>query len=299
MFMKQLLSVSVIASTLFVSGGLSANETTTVIAPWDYEYLTVHEDELSQTETNRQTLEQIFKNIFAQDWAMLGKLYADNYVQHNPDMRDGKEGVIELFKSLNYEKLVYQPTMSIAEGPYIVALSKLQFASDQPEMAVVDINFIREGKSREHWDIIMPTKGKNAAGRTLFESAITDTVKVDRATVNANKQLVANVINEVFNRKQVDKIPHYFSDTYYQHGMGKDGYESVMQDVKERFTDAQVDIKRIVAENDLVLAHSRLTTQQKDFSRVDIWRVRDNKLVEHWAVMQPVPDKMQHRNGMF
>ena len=119
------------------------------------------------------------------------------------------------------------------------------------------------------------------------------------ATVQANKELVATAINEVFNRKNSDAIATYWGDTYYQHDpSGADGQESVHKDLAT-YSDMQWDIKRIIAENDLVLAHCRLTTGGMDLSRVDIWRVRDGKLVEHWGLMQPVPDEMAHRNGMF
>ncbi len=276
-----------------------AEDTKLVSAPYDYEYLMVNPDELVKTQANIETLDQIFQAIFAQDWDTMRGLYADNYVQHNPEMRDGKEGVIDLFKPLNYETLVYEKKMSIAEGPYITALSKLQYSPESPELVVVDINFIRDGQSREHWDIIQPTGGKpNAAGRTLFESAYTDTVEVSPQTLTQNKQLVADMFNVLFNEKKLTRVADFFGETYYQHADGDDGYQSVLDDFR-KFPDVQVDIKRIIGQNDLVLAHTKISTGGMDFSRADIYRVRDAKLVEHWAVMQPIPDHMEHRNGMF
>ncbi len=271
-----------------------------VVQSVDHEYLTVSATELGETHKNVATLQSIFQAIFKQDWLAIRSLYDDQfYTQHNPDMKDKVEGVIELFQSLDYKSLVYEPVLQIAEGPYVAVLSKLQFAPNQPTMAVVDINFIRDGKSREHWDIIQPFKGPNGSGRTPFDIVMKDAVKVDQQTVDANKRLVADMINEVFNRKQPEKVRQYIGEPYYQHGMGKDGYEDVVRDISERFPDVRVDIKRIIGQNDLVLAHARVFGLGKEFSRVDIWRVRDKKMVEHWGVMQPVPDKMQHRNGMF
>lgn len=130
--------------------------TPALAAPHDYEWLRVHPEELHQTEDNIATLGQIFGAIYAQDWAALRGLYATNYVQHNPDMSDRVDGVIELFSALDFSTLVYEPVMQIAEGPYVIAFSRLQFAPDQPMLGVVDINFVRDGKSREHWDIIQP-----------------------------------------------------------------------------------------------------------------------------------------------
>lgn len=273
---------------------------TMVPQPVDYEYLTVAPEERAQTMDNVRVLQNIFQAIFKQDWESMRSFYDPQYyTQHNPDMRDKVEGVIDLFKSLDYTKLVYQPVLQIAEGPYVVALSKLQYAPGQPEMAVVDINFIRDGKSREHWDIIQVHNGPNGSGRTPFDVVMKDDVKVDSSTVEANKRLVAQMINEVFNRKQANKVKQYVGEPYYQHGMGKDGWEDVVRDISERFTDVRVDIKRIIGQKDLVLAHSRVFSGGKEFARVDIWRVRQAKMVEHWGVMQAVPQEMKHRNGMF
>ncbi|MBK6648533.1 MAG: nuclear transport factor 2 family protein [Betaproteobacteria bacterium] len=249
-----------------------------VVQSVDHEYLTVSATELGETHKNVATLQSIFQAIFKQDWLAIRSLYDDQfYTQHNPDMKDKVEGVIELFQSLDYKSLVYEPVLQIAEGPYVAVLSKLQFAPNQPTMAVVDINFIRDGKSREHWDIIQPFKGPNGSGRTPFDIVMKDAVKVDQQTVDANKRLVADMINEVFNRKQPEKVRQYIGEPYYQHGMGKDGYEDVVRDISERFPDVRVDIKRIIGQNDLVLAHARVFGLGKEFSRVDIWRVRDKK----------------------
>ena len=168
-----------------------------VIQPVDHEYLTAGAAELGETDKNVATLQAIFQAIFKQDWQAIRSLYDSQfYTQHNPDMKDKVEGVIELFQSLDYKTLVYEPVLQIAEGPYVAVLSKLQFAPNQPTLAVVDINFIRDGKSREHWDIIQPFKGPNGSGRTPFDIVMKDTVKTDQKTVDANKRLVADMINE-------------------------------------------------------------------------------------------------------
>ena len=265
-------------------------------APYDHEWLRVHPDELATTEANVATLGQIFGAIYAQDWDALRGLYAPNYVQHNPDMADRAEGVIELFSSLDFSTLVYEPVMQIAEGPYVIAYSRLQFAPDQPLLGVVDINFIRDGQSREHWDIIQPV-----ADAEKFLGISAAPTPTDRATIEANKERVAEFINVVFNQGNAEAARDYIGTTYIQHGAGADGVEAVIEDARTRFVGASVDIKRIVAQDDLVLVHSRVTAgpNHKDFARVDIWRVTDGLLSEHWGLMQPVPDEMRHRNGMF
>lgn len=264
-------------------------------APYDRHFLTVSDAERAYTAENVETLGKIFDEaIMPRDWDRLRALYSDNYVQHNPDMPDGKEGVIALFDQIDYAQFLYERVMTIAEGPYVIAVSKLRFNAQAPLMFVVDINFITEGKSREHWDILMPVEDAEKAFAMVHPAR-----EEPQEVTEANKARVAEFMNVVFNKGQADRVPEYVAEDYVQHGVGKDGPAALMADVKTRFAGIEVDIKRIVAQNDLVLAHSRVFVAGQQIARTDIWRLRDGMLIEHWAAQQPVPAEMAHRNGMF
>lgn len=65
----------------------------------------------------------------------------------------------------------------------------------------------------------------------------------------------------------------------------------------------RADIKRVVAEGDLVAVHSRWASitdsSAAPLAVFDIFRVENGLIVEHWDAMQPVPAEMAHGNGMF
>jgi predicted SnoaL-like aldol condensation-catalyzing enzyme len=66
--------------------------------------------------------------------------------------------------------------------------------------------------------------------------------------------------------------------------------------------DAKGEIKRVVAQNDLVVIHYQLVapgTEPHGVAVVDIWRLEDRLIVEHWDVLQPVPAASENGNGMF
>ncbi|MEV4713975.1 nuclear transport factor 2 family protein [Micromonospora sp. NPDC049374] len=64
---------------------------------------------------------------------------------------------------------------------------------------------------------------------------------------------------------------------------------------------AELDLKRIVADDEYVVVHYHMHTpeDERGTAVVDIWRLVDGQIVEHWDVVQCVPDPSRIPNGMF
>jgi len=62
-----------------------------------------------------------------------------------------------------------------------------------------------------------------------------------------------------------------------------------------------LDIKRAVAEGDMIVTHSLLKTSPEDqgTAAADFFRLEDGKVVEHWDVLQPVPESAANEHTMF
>ncbi|MBI4387067.1 MAG: nuclear transport factor 2 family protein [Elusimicrobia bacterium] len=65
--------------------------------------------------------------------------------------------------------------------------------------------------------------------------------------------------------------------------------------------DAFVEIKRMIADGDLVAVHvfSRRNQADRGNAVVDIFRLEKGKIVEHWDVAQSIPEKSANDNTMF
>lgn len=109
-------------------------------------------------------------------------------------------------------------------------------------------------------------------------------------------------------RKPVEAAQKYISpERYVQHSPGAgDGREEFIEGVAHyvSMSKYRCDIKRVIAENDLVAIHSHCRNDPDDptdrgSALVDIFRVADGWLVEHWDVDQPVPAKSHNDNTMF
>ena len=64
---------------------------------------------------------------------------------------------------------------------------------------------------------------------------------------------------------------------------------------------AALELKRVVAEGDLVVMHYHMRTpaDERGVAVVDIWRFTDGQIAEHWDVVQPVPAAAETPQGMF
>ncbi len=126
------------------------------------------------------------------------------------------------------------------------------------------------------------------------------------ADPETNKQTVLAYLNTAFNEKKpAEAVEKYGGSHYIQHNpQAPDGFEAFVQFVGgflEQFPQTSFDIKRAVAEGDLVVTHSLLKTSPGDRGTAvaDFFRLEDGKVVEHWDVLQPIPESAANEHPMF
>jgi predicted SnoaL-like aldol condensation-catalyzing enzyme len=118
------------------------------------------------------------------------------------------------------------------------------------------------------------------------------------------------IVTEFFIAAFVDRQPEeaaarYVSpDKYIQHNPnGKNGRESFINGFAQyvESTAYRCEIKRVVAEGDLVVVHSHCKEKPDDRGSavIDIFRVEKDLIVEHWDVMQAIPEAPKNPNTMF
>ncbi len=126
-------------------------------------------------------------------------------------------------------------------------------------------------------------------------------------TLDSNKQLVVNFYTDVLLKGNPDAIDEYIGEEYIQHNPNlPDGKEALRQLVqsfpsKDDTAPPSGKIVRVIAEGDLVVLHVNNFNwpSPNGGAIVDIFRVKDNKIVEHWDVIQAIPDTSKNSNTMF
>jgi predicted SnoaL-like aldol condensation-catalyzing enzyme len=127
----------------------------------------------------------------------------------------------------------------------------------------------------------------------------------DAAQMEQNKKTVAALYDAVLNKKDFEEASKYLGPRYTQHNPGAadgpEGLKGFVNFLKEKFPNNKSEIKRIFADGDYVIVHVHAVREPgtRGNAIIDIFKLENGKVVEHWDVVQPIPEKPANTNGMF
>ncbi len=134
------------------------------------------------------------------------------------------------------------------------------------------------------------------------ETAMTNTTQ--QRQTEANKTIVANYYARVWNARSADAVPEYVAADYIQHNPqvpnGRAPLQAFLGGLFKQMPQSSFTVARLVADGDLVVAHCLFKANEADrgMAVVDIYRVSDAMLVEHWDVKEPVPETSANGHSM-
>lgn len=119
-----------------------------------------------------------------------------------------------------------------------------------------------------------------------------------------NKAIVTKFYDLIINRKDFEAARPYIGKRYKQHNpLVKDypeGLKEFIQFLKDNYPDARSEIKRVIAEDDHVVLHVHsIRDETLERAIIEIFRLENGKIEEHWDVIQQIPKESANPNGMF
>ncbi|HXR51280.1 MAG TPA: ester cyclase [Steroidobacteraceae bacterium] len=155
----------------------------------------------------------------------------------------------------------------------------------------------------------MAAKRKSTARKTAPRKPVPRKKAVRKpaagAQLAANKKLVLAFYEQIIGRKDFDAARRYMGATYRQHAPyaadGPDGLRAWLAGFKSAFPNHRYEVKRVIAEGPYVMLHLHGMGGPNPHgeSVVDIFRVENGKVVEHWDIIQAIPDTADNANSMF
>ena len=127
----------------------------------------------------------------------------------------------------------------------------------------------------------------------------------EAARLAKNKKNAKAFYDLLFNQCQPTlAIEQYVGDEYIQHnphvGDGKAAFIDYFTRMAKEYPGKQVTFKRVIAEKDYVVLHClQQWPGDQDYAGIDIFRFENSKIVEHWDVLQTVPETSSNQNTMF
>ena len=222
------------------------------------------------------------------------------YTQHSTGVRDGIEGFVEFFEPFieRNPKRDIQIIRALEDGQYVFLHVYQSLNDGEAEWVTTDFFDTDENdKIIEHWDVIAPYTAQTPSGHTKIDGP-TEIKDIDKT--EANKELVRKLVYDVLMDKNPQNIDNYISsETYIQHnaevGDGLEHFKALA--LAEDKLLVYQEIILLVGQGDFVATLCRATWDGEPYAQVDLFRIEDGLVVEHWDNVEAVPPVEAWANG--
>ncbi len=243
-------------------------------------------------------------NAFTRDYdeALAKKYFKEDYIQHNPGAPQGLGASLEMIPMMKAAGTKVETHRIFQDGDIVVMhnsiLNATPFGGDS--FVAFDVYRMEDGMVAEHWDALTPVM-PSKFGNTQVDGA---TEVTDRDKTARNKELAADLVNDLFVNRKADMVAKYISkEQYIQHNpMFPDGYDALVQamEMMSQMPDFKyIKAHHIWGEGNFVLVAGEGFMNGSETIIYDLFRFENDKVVEHWDIVQPIPAEKANDNGVF
>ena len=231
------------------------------------------------------------------------KYAGERYTQHSTPVKDGTEGFIEFFADFverNPDRDI-EIVRGFEDGQYVFLHAVQHLNGGESRWVTADI-FDTDDQARmiEHWDIISEWVDETVSGHTQTDGP---TEPTDPDKTEENKALVARFVSEVLKDGELARLPDFIStEMYVQHnpqvGDGLGGLGDFVESLRRQgATMRYEEIHNVVGCGSFVAVLSKMDLAGTKMAVIDLFRVEDGLIVEHWDVMEEILPKDQWVNS--
>jgi predicted SnoaL-like aldol condensation-catalyzing enzyme len=263
--------------------------------------------------------------------ALTEQLAAD-FVQHNPMLEDGRNGLLALTLEGGAprgggDNLMAGTAHILAEDNRVVLHRLGQLGPLQSANFDV-LEFDASGRLREHWAFLqpieaglidnllfsfvvprqldlIPTREIEGPGLTGDLPEYAFPYSAQKAETEANKARVLAYLALLHTTQEREQLSSFLAEAFFLHQPGVTPGREAWLDIleKARRRPQAPTVEMVVAQNDLVWVLSRVPNIREldvpELAAVDLFRVREGLIVEQWKVIQPSPRFSRNGNGLF
>ncbi|WP_419870177.1 nuclear transport factor 2 family protein [Chryseobacterium sp. CT-SW4] len=258
---------------------------------------------VTQEPSRKEKAQLVLKSLETGDVSIANKyINATTYIQHNLDAADGRDSFIALLNSLKGSnlKVITSRTFEDKENNIVFLHTKYENLFGQTFIAFDAFRFDSNNTIVEHWDNLQEEQPLNPSNHSMIDGA---TQVKDLNKTESNRAIVKGFVNDVLIGGDFSVLENYISSTQYiQHNPWiADGIQGLQNGASILARYDILEVKKVWAEGNFVLVGSNITYENEPAVVYDLFRLENNKIVEHWDVLEMTPpqSQWQNNNGKF
>lgn len=263
-----------------------------------------------QEQINKQIVLNYMTHVInGRNFDAIGDYVTEDLIQHNANLPNGIEPLREFWTGF-FESTPdgdFRIVRVIAEDDFVVTHSQFTPNPELLGLVVVDIYRVEDGLIAEHWDVVSEIPEETVSGNSVIDG--TDLLfvspNISEEEEQANEQIVLDYMTTVINGREFDVIGDYIAEDLIQHNAnlpnGVEPLSEFWSGFFESTPDGNFRIVRTITEGNLVITHSQFTPTPDALGLVvvDIYRIEDGLIAEHWDVVSEIPEETVSGNSVI
>ncbi|WP_072658957.1 nuclear transport factor 2 family protein [Mariprofundus micogutta] len=241
---------------------------------------------------------KLLKGIETGDPLSVAVVNEEKYIQHNPQTREGNQGLAKLFERLSKTSPRVNIVRIFEDGDFVFAHTEYDFATRNIGF---EIFRFEDGHAVEHWDNIQKRKGPNISGHSMVDGEVT---VVDHEKTDSNRFVIQSFVEETLIKGRFEKLEDYINQEHYvEHNPRlSDNLVELSCALSQASNNDSISIKyekchRILAEGNFILSICEGYTNQTPTSFFDLYRLKEGEIVEHWDTTEAIPPRSEWKNN--